>query len=57
LSPLLGRFLIHDLDRLLLATRVGGAALSAGHGFPGRRHALDVRRHSLACTCRAWAQK
>ena len=25
-----------DLDRLLLATRVGGAPLSAGHGFPLR---------------------
>lgn len=25
-----------DVDRLLLATRVGGAALSPGHGFPAR---------------------
>ena len=37
------RFPIHDLDRLLLATQVGGAPLSADHGFtvrlvaPGRR--------------------
>jgi len=30
------RFPIHDLDRLLLATQVGGAPLSAGHGFPVR---------------------
>jgi DMSO/TMAO reductase YedYZ molybdopterin-dependent catalytic subunit len=30
------RFPIHDLDRLLLATRVGGAPLSADHGFPAR---------------------
>jgi hypothetical protein len=30
------RFPIHDLDHLLLATRVGGAPLSAGHGFPVR---------------------
>jgi DMSO/TMAO reductase YedYZ molybdopterin-dependent catalytic subunit len=30
------RFPIGDLDRLLLATRVGGAPLSVGHGFPAR---------------------
>jgi hypothetical protein len=30
------RFPIHDLDRLLLATQVGGAPLSADHGFPLR---------------------
>jgi DMSO/TMAO reductase YedYZ molybdopterin-dependent catalytic subunit len=30
------RFPIGDLDRLLLATRAGGAPLSAGHGFPVR---------------------
>jgi DMSO/TMAO reductase YedYZ molybdopterin-dependent catalytic subunit len=30
------RFPIHDLDRLLLATQVGGAPLSASHGFPVR---------------------
>jgi DMSO/TMAO reductase YedYZ molybdopterin-dependent catalytic subunit len=30
------RFPIHDLDRLLLATQVGGAPLSGGHGFPAR---------------------
>jgi len=30
------RFPIHELDDLLLATRVGGAPLSAGHGFPVR---------------------
>jgi hypothetical protein len=30
------RFPIHDLDHLLLATRVGGAPLSADHGFPAR---------------------
>ncbi|HEY3954397.1 MAG TPA: molybdopterin-dependent oxidoreductase [Streptosporangiaceae bacterium] len=30
------RFPIHDLDRLLLATQVGGAPLSADHGFPAR---------------------
>jgi len=30
------RFPIHDMDRLLLATRVGGAPLSADHGFPVR---------------------
>lgn len=30
------RFPVADLDRLWLATRVGGAALSAGHGFPAR---------------------
>jgi DMSO/TMAO reductase YedYZ molybdopterin-dependent catalytic subunit len=30
------RFPIGDLDRLLLATRAGGAPLSVGHGFPAR---------------------
>jgi len=30
------RFPVGDLDRLLLATRVGGKPLSAGHGFPLR---------------------
>jgi DMSO/TMAO reductase YedYZ molybdopterin-dependent catalytic subunit len=30
------RFPIRDMDRLLLATRVGGAPLSADHGFPVR---------------------
>jgi DMSO/TMAO reductase YedYZ molybdopterin-dependent catalytic subunit len=30
------RFPIHDTARLLLATGVGGAPLSAGHGFPAR---------------------
>jgi DMSO/TMAO reductase YedYZ molybdopterin-dependent catalytic subunit len=30
------RLPIHDLDRLLLATQVGGAPLSADHGFPAR---------------------
>ena len=30
------RFPVDDLDRLLLATRVGGAPLRAGHGFPLR---------------------
>ena len=30
------RFPISDLDRLLLATQVGGAPLSADHGFPAR---------------------
>jgi DMSO/TMAO reductase YedYZ molybdopterin-dependent catalytic subunit len=30
------RLPIHDLDRLLLATAVGGAALAAVHGFPLR---------------------
>jgi DMSO/TMAO reductase YedYZ molybdopterin-dependent catalytic subunit len=30
------RFPIHDLDRLLLATQVGGAPLSADRGFPVR---------------------
>src|SRR5215468_11194421 len=30
------RFPVDDLNRLLLATRVGGAPLSAGHGFPAR---------------------
>jgi Oxidoreductase molybdopterin binding domain len=30
------RFPVRDLDRLLLATRVGGAPLAARHGFPAR---------------------
>src|SRR5215831_2970738 len=30
------RFPIHGLDRLLLATQMGGAPLPAGHGFPVR---------------------
>lgn len=30
------RFPVRDLSRLLLATRAGGEALSAGHGFPAR---------------------
>jgi DMSO/TMAO reductase YedYZ molybdopterin-dependent catalytic subunit len=30
------QFPIGDLDRLLLATRAGGAPLSVGHGFPAR---------------------
>jgi DMSO/TMAO reductase YedYZ molybdopterin-dependent catalytic subunit len=30
------RFPVGDLERLLLATGVGGAALSVGHGFPAR---------------------
>jgi len=30
------RFPSHDLDRLLLATQMGGAPLSADHGFPVR---------------------
>jgi DMSO/TMAO reductase YedYZ molybdopterin-dependent catalytic subunit len=30
------RFPIHDLPRLLLATRAGGRPLDAGHGFPVR---------------------
>jgi len=30
------QFPIGDLDRLLLATRAGGAPLSVGHGFPVR---------------------
>ena len=30
------RYPIDDLGRLLLATKVGGAPLSAGHGFPAR---------------------
>ncbi|HEX6452159.1 MAG TPA: molybdopterin-dependent oxidoreductase [Trebonia sp.] len=37
------RFPIHDLDSLLLATQVGGAPLSADHGFPVRLVA-PVRR-------------
>jgi DMSO/TMAO reductase YedYZ molybdopterin-dependent catalytic subunit len=30
------RFPLGDAPHLLLATRVGGAPLSAGHGFPAR---------------------
>lgn len=38
-----GRRLPADADRLLLATRVGGAPLSAGHGFPARLVAAGRR--------------
>jgi DMSO/TMAO reductase YedYZ molybdopterin-dependent catalytic subunit len=37
------RLPIHDLDRLLLATQVGGAPLSADHGFPVRLVATGRR--------------
>ena len=37
------RFPLGDLDRLWLVTEVGGAALSAGHGFPARLIAADRR--------------
>ena len=37
------RLPIQDLDRLLLATQVGGAPLSADHGFPVRLVALGRR--------------
>jgi DMSO/TMAO reductase YedYZ molybdopterin-dependent catalytic subunit len=37
------QFPIGDLDRLLLATRAGGAPLSVGHGFPARRGAPGRR--------------
>jgi DMSO/TMAO reductase YedYZ molybdopterin-dependent catalytic subunit len=37
------RFPIHELDRLLLATQVGGASLSADHGFPLRLVAPERR--------------
>lgn len=37
------RFPVADLDRLLLATHVGGAPLSRGHGFPLRLMAPDRR--------------
>lgn len=37
------RFPIRDLDRLWLVTHVGGAPLSAGHGFPARIVAPDRR--------------
>jgi DMSO/TMAO reductase YedYZ molybdopterin-dependent catalytic subunit len=30
------RFPVHDVDRLMLATQVGGAPLSADHGYPVR---------------------
>jgi DMSO/TMAO reductase YedYZ molybdopterin-dependent catalytic subunit len=36
-------FPLRDLDRLWLATRVGGAPLSAGHGYPARIVAPDRR--------------
>ncbi len=37
------RFPVGDLDRLLLATHVGGAPLSRGHGYPLRLVAPDRR--------------
>ena len=37
------RFPVEDLDRLLLATRVGGVELDPGHGFPVRLVAPDRR--------------
>lgn len=37
------RFAIEDASRLLLATRFGGRALDAGHGFPARLVAPDSR--------------
>lgn len=37
------RFPAEDAPRLLLATRVGGQALDAGHGFPARLVAPDRR--------------
>jgi DMSO/TMAO reductase YedYZ molybdopterin-dependent catalytic subunit len=37
------RFPVNDLERLLLATSVGGTALSAGHGFPLRLVAAGRR--------------
>lgn len=37
------RFPIEDANRLLLATRFGGQALDAGHGFPARLVAADRR--------------
>jgi DMSO/TMAO reductase YedYZ molybdopterin-dependent catalytic subunit len=37
------RLPIHDLDRFLLATQVGGAPLSADHGFPVRLVATGRR--------------
>jgi DMSO/TMAO reductase YedYZ molybdopterin-dependent catalytic subunit len=36
LTGFIRRLPVEDADRLLLATRVGGRALSAGHGFPLR---------------------
>jgi DMSO/TMAO reductase YedYZ molybdopterin-dependent catalytic subunit len=37
------RFPVDDLPRLLLATRLGGQALSPEHGFPARLVAADRR--------------
>ena len=37
------RFSISDAGRLLIATRLGGIALDAGHGFPVRLVAPDLR--------------
>ena len=37
------RFAIEDAGRLLLATRLGGAVLAPGHGFPVRLVAADRR--------------
>ena len=37
------RFAIANAGRLLLATRLGGMALDAGHGFPVRLVAPDRR--------------
>lgn len=37
------RFSIRDAGRLLIATRLGGIALDAGHGFPVRLVAPDLR--------------
>lgn len=37
------RFPVEDLGRVLLATRLGGAELDAGHGFPARLVAPDRR--------------
>jgi DMSO/TMAO reductase YedYZ molybdopterin-dependent catalytic subunit len=37
------RYPLRDLDRLWLATRVGGAPLSYGHGYPARIVAPDRR--------------
>ena len=37
------RFPVEDLPRLLLATRLGGAPLSADHGHPARLVVADRR--------------